>query len=191
MNLPNQLTLARLVATLPFVWALSVDWAGSKTLALCLFLAASLTDYADGIIARRYNLVTVFGQLMDPLVDKVMTVSAFICLVALNDIPAWVVILIVSREFVITGLRSIAASRGRTLPAERLGKHKTVWQMISIIYFLGVRSAGELSGAQWSTASNAVLWWLGVVFLAIAVALTVFSGIGYLAKNWDLMREER
>jgi CDP-diacylglycerol---glycerol-3-phosphate 3-phosphatidyltransferase len=191
MNLPNQLTLARLVVTLPFVWALSVDWPGSKTLALCLFAAASLTDYADGVIARRYNLVTVFGQLMDPLVDKIMTVSAFICLVGLDDIPAWVVILIVSREFAITGLRAIAASRGRTLPAEKLGKHKTVWQMISIIYFLGVRSAGELSGAKWSTASNSVLGWLGVAVLTITVALTLFSGIGYLAKNWDLMREER
>jgi CDP-diacylglycerol---glycerol-3-phosphate 3-phosphatidyltransferase len=191
MNLPNQLTLARLVVTLPFVWALSVDWAGSKTLALGLFIAASLTDYADGVIARRYNLVTVFGQLMDPLVDKIMTVSAFVCLVALKDVPAWVVILIVSREFAITGLRAIASSRGRTLPAEKLGKHKTVWQMITIIYFLGVRSAGELSGAKWSTASNAVLGWLGVALLVITVGLTLVSGIGYLAKNWDLMREGR
>src|SRR6266446_865011 len=102
MNLPNQLTLARLVVTLPFVAALSVDWRGTKTFALCLFLLASLTDYADGIIARRYNLVTVFGQLMDPLVDKVMTMAAFIGLVALHDIPAWVVIVIVSRESLLT-----------------------------------------------------------------------------------------
>jgi CDP-diacylglycerol--glycerol-3-phosphate 3-phosphatidyltransferase len=189
MNLPNQLTLARLVVTLPFVWALSVDWAGSKTLALCLFLAASLTDYADGIIARRYHLVTVFGQLMDPLVDKVMTVSAFICLVALNDIPAWIVILIVSREFLITGLRLIAASRGRTLPAEKLGKHKTAWQMITIIYFLLGRSAREVSGSNWNPVTNPFIEWIGVALLAITIGLTVFSGIGYIAKNWDLLRE--
>src|SRR5258707_13277738 len=108
MNLPNQLTLARLVVTLPFAVALSVDWRGTKTFALCLFLLASLTEYADGIIVRRYNLVTAFGQLMEPLVYKVMTMSAFICLVALHDIPAWVGIVIVSREFLLTWLRLIA-----------------------------------------------------------------------------------
>lgn len=189
MNLPNQLTLARLIVTLPFVAALSVDWRGTKTFALCLFLLASLTDYADGIIARRYNLVTVFGQLMDPLVDKVMTMSAFICLVALHDIPAWVVILIVSREFLVTGLRLIAASRGRTLPAEKLGKHKTAWQIFTIIYFLAVRSIRELGGPEWTTSGNPVLGSIGVALLTIAVVLTLFSGIGYLAKNRDLLRD--
>jgi CDP-diacylglycerol--glycerol-3-phosphate 3-phosphatidyltransferase len=191
MNLPNQLTLARLLVTLPFVVALSVDWQGAKTSALCLFLLASLTDYADGIIARRYNLVTVFGQLMDPLVDKVMTISAFICLVALHDIPAWVVIIIVSREFLVTGLRLIAASRGRTLPAEKLGKHKTAWQIITIIYFLAIRSIQEFSRPGWATSGNPVLGSIGVVLLGITAVLTLLSGIGYLAKNWDLLRNSR
>jgi CDP-diacylglycerol--glycerol-3-phosphate 3-phosphatidyltransferase len=177
MNLPNQLTLARLLVTVPFVAALSVDWRGTKTFALCLFLLASLTDYADGIIARRYNLVTVFGQLMDPLVDKVMTMAAFICLVALRDIPAWV--------------RLIAASRGRTLPAEKLGKHKTAWQIATIVYFLALRSTQEFAGSQWTTNSNYPLRALGIALLAITVALTVLSGIGYLAKNWDLLRNSQ
>jgi CDP-diacylglycerol--glycerol-3-phosphate 3-phosphatidyltransferase len=188
MNLPNQLTLARLLVTLPFVAALSVDWRGTKTFALCLFLLASLTDYADGIIARRYNLVTVFGQLMDPLVDKIMTISAFICLVALHDIPAWVVIIIVSREFLITGLRLIAASRGRTLPAEKLGKQKTVWQIATIVYFLAVRSIREFAGPEWTTHGDHLLKGIGITLLAITVVLTLFSGVGYLAKNWDLVR---
>jgi CDP-diacylglycerol--glycerol-3-phosphate 3-phosphatidyltransferase len=191
MNLPNQLTLARLVTTLPFVAALSVDWPGSKTSALFLFLLASLTDYADGVIARRYNLVTVFGQLMDPLVDKVMTIAAFVCLVALRDIPAWVVIVIVSREFLVTGLRLIAASRGRTLPAEKLGKHKTAWQMATIIYFLLLRSGQELGGSNWTIAGNPVLASVGLALLGITVALTLFSGIGYLAKNWDLLQNSQ
>jgi CDP-diacylglycerol---glycerol-3-phosphate 3-phosphatidyltransferase len=191
MNLPNQLTLARLLVTLPFVVALSVDWQGTKTFALCLFLLASLTDYADGIIARRYNLVSVFGQLMDPLVDKVMTMSAFICLVALADIPAWVVIVILSREFLVTGLRLIAASRGRTLPAEKLGKHKTAWQIATIIYFLAVRSIREFAGPDWSTHSNHVLRFIGIILLAVAASLTLFSGVGYLAKNWDLVRDSQ
>ena len=191
MNLPNQLTLARLLVTLPFVAALSVDWPGTKTFALCLFLLASLTDYADGIIARRYNLVSVFGQLMDPLVDKVMTMSAFICLVALRDIPAWVVIVILSREFLVTGLRLIAASRGRTLPAEKLGKHKTAWQIATIVYFLAVRSIREFAGADWTTHDNHVLRLIGITLLAVAASLTLFSGIGYLTKNWDLVRDSQ
>src|SRR5258708_28821926 len=148
MNLPNQLTLARLLVTVPFVAALSVDWRGTKTFALCLFLLASLTDYADGIIARRYNLVTVFGQLMDPLVDKVMTMAAFICLVALRDIPAWVVIVIISREFLLTGLRLIAASHGRTLPAPKLGKNTTAPHSATISYFLSVRTVQAVPGSQ-------------------------------------------
>jgi CDP-diacylglycerol--glycerol-3-phosphate 3-phosphatidyltransferase len=191
MNLPNQLTLARLIVTFPFVVALTVDWRGAKTFALCLFLLASLTDYADGIIARRCNLVTVFGQLMDPLVDKVMTMSAFICLVALHDIPAWVVIVIISREFLITGLRLIAASRGRTLPAEKLGKHKTVWQIATIVFFLALRSIREFGGPQWTTDSGHLLKWVGIALLVITVGLTLFSGIGYLARNWDLVRNSR
>jgi CDP-diacylglycerol--glycerol-3-phosphate 3-phosphatidyltransferase len=158
---------------------------------LCLFLLASLTDYADGIIARRYNLVTVFGQLMDPLVDKVMTIAAFICLVALRDIPSWVVIVIVSREFLVTGLRLLAASRGRTLPAEKLGKHKTVWQIATIVFFLALRSIQEFAGSQWSTNTDYPLRLLGIALLAITVALTVLSGIGYLAKNWDLLRNSQ
>jgi CDP-diacylglycerol---glycerol-3-phosphate 3-phosphatidyltransferase len=189
MNLPNQLTLARLVVTLPFVAALSVDWRGTKTFALCLFLLASLTDYADGVIARRYNLVTVFGQLMDPLVDKVMTMAAFICLVALHDIPAWVVIVIASREFLITGLRLIAQARGRTLPAEKLGKHKTAWQIATIIYFLAVRSAQELGSSDWTTVGDPLLGTLGVALLGVTMALTLLSGLGYLRKNWDLLRD--
>jgi CDP-diacylglycerol---glycerol-3-phosphate 3-phosphatidyltransferase len=191
MNLPNQLTLARLLVTVPFVAALSVDWRGTKTFALCLFLLASLTDYADGIIARRYNLITVFGQLMDPLVDKVMTMAAFICLVALRDIPAWVVIVIVSREFLVTGLRLLASSRGRTLPAEKLGKHKTAWQIATIGFFLALRSIQEFAGSQWTNHGDYPLRLLGTALLAITVALTMLSGIGYLAKNWDLLRNSQ
>jgi CDP-diacylglycerol--glycerol-3-phosphate 3-phosphatidyltransferase len=99
MNLPNQLTVLRLFLTLPFVIALSIDFPGAKLLALVLFIAGSITDYADGYIARKFKLITDFGKLMDPLVDKIMTMSAFICLVSLGSVPAWAVIVIVSREF--------------------------------------------------------------------------------------------
>ena len=136
MNLPNRLTILRLILTLPFVAALSLQFPGAKLLALCLFIVSSVTDYADGYIARKYKLITDFGKLMDPLVDKIMTMSAFICLVALGSIPAWAVIVIVSREFLITGLRLMAAVRGKVLAAERLGKLKTVLQIVTILFCL-------------------------------------------------------
>ena len=189
MNLPNQLTLWRLVLVFPFVWLLSVDWHWSKTIALFLFLVASFTDYADGYIARRFQLVTVFGQLMDPLVDKIMIVSAFICLVASKDLPAWAVIIMVSREFLITGLRLIGISRGRTLPAERLGKHKTVWQMVTVVYYLLLKSIDEASWVHLSPTAQNFASGIGTLVLSVAVALTFFSGLSYLAKNRDLVSD--
>jgi CDP-diacylglycerol---glycerol-3-phosphate 3-phosphatidyltransferase len=189
MNLPNQLTLWRLVLVFPFVWLLSVDWHWSKTIALLLFLVASFTDYADGYIARRFSLVTVFGQLMDPLVDKIMIVSAFICLVASGDLPAWAVIIIVSREFLITGLRLISISRGRTLPAERLGKHKTAWQIITVVYYLLLKSINEAPWVRLSPGTQNLASAIGAVVLSVAVVLTLFSGLSYLAKNWDLVSD--
>src|SRR6187402_2465491 len=111
MNLPNQLTVARLFITVLFVAALSVEFPGNKIAALVLFLAATLTDYLDGVIARKWNLITDFGKLMDPLADKVLTASVFICLIPFGALPAWVVIIIISREFLITGLRLLASSK--------------------------------------------------------------------------------
>ena len=189
MNVPNQLTLWRLALVFPFVWLLSVDWHWSKAIALLLFLVASFTDYADGYIARRFQLVTVFGQLMDPLVDKIMIVSAFICLVASKDLPAWAVIIIVSREFLITGLRLIGVSRGRTLPAERLGKHKTVWQMVTVVYYLLLKSINEASWVHLSPTAETIASGVGTIVLSIAVILTLFSGLSYLAKNRDLVSD--
>ena len=155
MNLPNRLTILRLILTLPFVAALSLPFAGAKWLALCLFVVSSATDYADGYIARKFQLITDFGKLMDPLVDKIMTMSAFICLVALGSIPAWAAIVIISREFLITGLRLIASARGKVLAAERLGKLKTVCQIVTILYCLivvathrPIRAFLELAGGD-------------------------------------------
>ncbi len=186
MNVPNQLTLLRLVITVPFVAALSVAFPGAKIVALVLFLAGTVTDYADGVLARRYQLITDFGRLMDPLVDKVMTVSAFICLVAAGLLPAWAAIVIVSREFLITGLRLIAASRGKVLPAEALGKHKTLWQMMTIIYFLLLLAIAEMNHG---ILQIPLLKTAGAILVAITVCLTLLSGISYLARNWELVRE--
>ena len=189
MNLPNRLTILRLFLALPFVIALSVSFPGAKWLALGLFIAGSVTDYADGYIARKFNLITDFGKLMDPLVDKIMTMSAFICLVSLGSIPAWAVIIIVSREFLITGLRLIAATRGKVLPAERLGKHKMVWQIVTILYCLVLVAIDDQFGRILNSPSRASLDAIALTLICLTVGLTLWSGISYFAKNWDLVRD--
>lgn len=190
MNLPNQLTVGRFFLTVLFVAALSSSWNWAYTAGLLLFSLASITDYADGEIARRYNLVTDFGKLMDPLVDKIMMAAAFICLVPLHAFPPWVAIIIISREFLITGLRLLAASKGVLLPAEKLGKHKTIWQIITVLYFLVLLSVAEVErtgiidvSAWWPLAWK----WGGTALIALATGLTLYSGLGYLWKNRSLI----
>jgi CDP-diacylglycerol--glycerol-3-phosphate 3-phosphatidyltransferase len=187
MNLPNRLTILRLILTLPFVAALTLQFPGAKLLALILFIASSATDYADGYIARKFQLITDFGKLMDPLVDKIMTMSAFICLVSLRSVPAWAVIVIVSREFLITGLRLVAAARGKVLQAERLGKLKTVSQIVTILYCLIVVAIIDESGTLVSPATVALLNMAGLILILLTVVLTLWSGISYFAKNWNLV----
>lgn len=186
MNLPNQLTVSRLFLTALFVICFAVEFPFRFTVAFALFLLAAVTDYLDGEIARRWNLSTDFGKLMDPLTDKILTASAFICLAEFGALPVWAVIVIISREFLITGLRTLASSKGIVLPAEKLGKHKTAWQMVTIIYFLlllAIREWGTIPGLREAWAFGAY----GLV--SITVILTVYSGLAYLAKNRDLIRE--
>ena len=193
MNLPNRLTVARFFLTLGFVIALSVDWRYGHTLALALFITGSITDYADGYIARRYNLVTDFGKLMDPLVDKIMIAGAFICLVPppSRAIPAWAVVVIISREFLITGLRLLAASKGIVLPAEALGKHKTGWQIATVIFFLLLLAAREFDNLGLSPALlDNVQSRLGTPLIGIALGLTLYSGAGYFWKNRGLLKTQ-
>lgn len=191
MNWANRLTVARLLLTLVFVGCLSGDWPYGYSAGLALFLLASATDYADGQIARRFNMVTNFGKLMDPLVDKIMMASAYICLVPLKAIPAWAVIVIISREFLITGLRLLALSKGKVLPSEALGKHKTVWQMVTILFFLlllSVREWGGLPGAEswWNTCWNSG----GKLLVATALVFTLWSGAGYLWRNRQVLQAD-
>jgi CDP-diacylglycerol--glycerol-3-phosphate 3-phosphatidyltransferase len=191
MNWANRLTVARFFLTLGFVAALTVQFPFRFTLSLVIFIVAGITDYVDGEIARRFSMVSDFGRLMDPLVDKIMMAAAFICLVPLGAIPAWVATVIVSREFLITGLRLLALSKGRVLSAESLGKHKTAWQIITVIFFLLLLAVRELTGV--ASAEHTPRWyaWLwhpgGTILLTIAVALTLVSGVGYLWKNWAVV----
>ena len=184
MNLPNKLTVSRLWLAAAFVLCFVVDFPGRFSVALLVFLAATLTDYLDGVLARKQGLITDFGKLMDPLADKILTASAFISRCAIGKFPAWAVSVSVSREFLITGLRSLAASKGIVIPADRLGKHKTAWQMIAIIFFLLLLAVGEWSSAGWIQ----IAWAYGRPgLIAVTVILTVYSGIAYLWKNRALI----
>lgn len=190
MNLPNKLTVSRLILTAFFLMALLFDFPFHYTVALVLFVAASLTDLFDGIIARRRNLLTDFGKLMDPLADKVLICSAFIAFIELDWMPAWMVILIVARELAITGLRLLAASKNLVLAAERQGKNKTISQITAIIALLVTHShadwgiVGQLFAFE--IADQAGAWWVAEASKWVAVALTAFSGFLYLWKNRDV-----
>src|SRR5438034_4184707 len=148
MNLPNRLTLTRLVLTLFFLAAVFWRTRFNDTIALALFSLASRTDYYDGKIARRDQLITNFGTLMDPLADKILTCSAFIAFVGRGTVPAWMAVIIVTRELAITGLRLLAASKNVVLAAEGYGKHKTVSQIVAIITLLIAESVG--AWGQWA-----------------------------------------
>jgi CDP-diacylglycerol--glycerol-3-phosphate 3-phosphatidyltransferase len=184
MNWANRLTLSRLALTILFVIALSSPWPYAHTIALVTFLIAGITDLFDGEIARRYQIVTNFGRLMDPLVDKIMIAAAFISLVPLRAIPAWAATVVVGRDFLITGLRLMASAKGEVLSAERLGKHKTSWQIITVIFFLTL-----LAISEWSRGSAMSVWWqrawneAGTVLVWLTVALTLYSGLGYAWRH--------
>ena len=188
MNWANRLTLGRLALTILFVLALSSTWVYGRTIALVLFLLAGLSDYLDGEIARRYGIVTKFGKLMDPLVDKVMMAAAFICLVPLGAVPAWVATIVVARDFLITGLRLLASAEGTVLPSEKLGKHKTSWQIATVLFFLLLLAAGELRPTVEEAAWWRIAWrYGGDALLWVTIGLTIYSGLGYLWRHRALI----
>ena len=179
MNLPNKLTVLRVILIPFFVLALLA--AGGRIqmlryLAAAIFIVASLTDMLDGKIARKYNLVTNFGKFMDPLADKLLVCSALICLVELRQLPAWMVIIIVSREFIISGFRLVAAEQGIVIAASYWGKFKTTFQMIAVILMI---------------VNLSVLCWLTAACTWIALILTVISLVDYIAKNHKVLTEGR
>jgi CDP-diacylglycerol---glycerol-3-phosphate 3-phosphatidyltransferase len=189
MNLPNKLTFSRFVLTVAFLAVMFSKVTFHETIALVLFIAGGITDLLDGLIARRRNLITNFGILMDPLADKIMVCSAFIAFVGLEWIPAWMVVIVVARELAITGLRLLAASKTVVLAAEGYGKHKTISQIVAIISLL-VRHSYD----QWGAAGRAIFGWhltagtpwvnlFTEVSVWVAVVLTFISGWLYLWKN--------
>jgi CDP-diacylglycerol---glycerol-3-phosphate 3-phosphatidyltransferase len=186
MNWANRLTLSRLALTIVFVIALSSPWRYAHTAALVTFLIAGMTDLFDGEIARRYHTITNFGRLMDPLVDKIMIAAAFISLVPVRAIPAWAATVVVGRDFLITGLRLMAGAKGQVLSAERLGKHKTSWQIITVIFFLTLLAIAEWNRTKpgwWHTAWNEA----GPVLVWLTVLLTLYSGLGFAWRHRSII----
>jgi CDP-diacylglycerol--glycerol-3-phosphate 3-phosphatidyltransferase len=192
MNLPNKLTILRMIMV-PFFVAfllLSDTYEYFKWIALVIFAVASLTDMLDGKIARKYNLVTNFGKFMDPLADKLLVCSALIGLTSLGMIPAWVTIIIIAREFIISGFRLIAAEKGVVIAAGYWGKLKTVCQMIMICVMLVVVNPQAFITEGVVNQAFDVITTIADILLWISVVLTIVSLVDYLIKNKDVMKEE-
>ncbi|KKE78428.1 CDP-diacylglycerol--glycerol-3-phosphate 3-phosphatidyltransferase [Oceanobacillus caeni] len=192
MNLPNKLTLSRilmipifiLLLSYPFEWGIwDIGYSElpvAHFIAALIFIIASTTDWVDGYIARKHNLVTNLGKFLDPLADKLLVSAALILLIEMGYAPAWVVIIIISREFAVTGLRLVAAGEGIVLAAGSMGKIKTATQMIAIAILLLHNFPFSYFGLP-----------IGIIMLYIALFFTVLSGIDYFIKNWHVMRDSK
>ncbi|WP_026570298.1 MULTISPECIES: CDP-diacylglycerol--glycerol-3-phosphate 3-phosphatidyltransferase [Sediminibacillus] len=192
MNIPNRITMSRIFLIPIFILLLSIpfDWGswsiGNQDLPIShfaaglLFILASATDWIDGFYARKYNLVTNLGKFLDPLADKLLVASALILLVEMGSAPAWVVIVIISREFAVTGLRLVAAGEGLVLAASQMGKLKTVLQIVAI-------SALLLHNFPFSYLQFP----FGIICLYAAMIITIVSGYDYFRKNWHVMRDSK
>ncbi len=177
MNTPNLLTILRILMVPVFViLMLSPSWRYDRYVAGILFILASFTDTLDGYLARKHNQITVFGKLMDPLADKLLVCSALICLVDLGQLPGWIVIIIVGREFIISGFRQVAAERGIVIAASYWGKVKTVSQMVMVTLLV-------------FNFSHPVFNTLETIFVFLSLILTVVSLVDYVWKNIDVLKE--
>ena len=205
MNLSNKLTVLRVILIPFFIFFLMTEMFGNAgtgaMIALIIFCVASLTDMLDGKIARKYNLVTNFGKFMDPLADKLLVSSALICFIELRILPAWFVIVIIAREFIISGFRLVASDKGVVIAASMWGKVKTVFQMVMVIWFLLLLGLGadlywlDIALCQRTDMTKTVEWtwqsFVGTGLAWIAFALTVISLIDYIIKNKDVMKDTK
>ena len=179
MNLPNRLTLFRVILIPFFVFFLLAPYftGYGNYIAVAVFIVASITDFLDGHIARKRNLVTNFGKFMDPLADKLLVCSALICLIELDRLPAWIVIIIIAREFIISGFRLIASDNGVVIAASYWGKFKTTFQLLVVIVLI-------------LDIPHPVFYWLGVILTYVSLALTVISLIDYIVKNKNVLQDK-
>ena len=192
MNLPNKLTVARILLVPFFVAALLIDFPLNNLVALALFGAASLTDMFDGKIARKHGLITDFGKFADPLADKILVISALLCFVQLGLCDCVAVIIVLFREFVVTSIRLIAAAKGKVIAANMWGKVKTVTQIVAIVCVLAMQTVLDLGGlgVQLPAALPSVFTVIGEVLMWISTFFAVLSGVVYVAQNRQFISEK-
>ena len=186
MNLPNKLTISRIVLAFVFMFFLFSKGIGFKCLALAAFILASITDFYDGQIARKLNQVTDFGKFVDPIADKVLMLAAFLGFVEMNLAPAWMVVIIIARELIVTGLRLLAVAKGKVLAATRSGKHKTVSQIVAIItilIFIIFREAGMRVFGIWTGPVDYLFKQAIFLLMLVTTTLTIISGVSFLRRN--------
>lgn len=186
MNLPNKITLARIALTFAFMFFLFTKLPFGKILALATFVFAVFSDYLDGFIAKKYNITSDFGRIMDPVADKILVIAAFLAFVEMKLVPAWMVVIIIMREMLITSIRLWSLKNNDVLPAGKGGKHKTASQMLSIfviLVFIVIKETGVKTFGFWNPSFE--YWYRQMIFILmlITVALTIISGISYLAGN--------
>ena len=199
MNLPNKLTVARIIMV-PFfvVFLVNVTIPHHFLIAGLIFALASFTDLLDGKIARKRNLVTNFGKFLDPLADKILVISALVCFVSLGLAELWFVLIIIAREFMVTSIRLIAVNTGEVIAANIWGKAKTVSQMVAIVGILIMQYLQELinlsvmpSFTVGQFSSDTVFWFAGNVLVGISTLFTIISGVIYLKQNWNLFKNSK
>ena len=199
MNLPNKLTVARIIMV-PFfvVFLVNVTIPHHFLIAGLIFALASFTDLLDGKIARKRNLVTNFGKFLDPLADKILVISALVCFVNLGLAELWFVLIIIAREFMVTSIRLIAVNTGEVIAANIWGKAKTVSQMVAIVGILIMQYLQELinlsvkpSFTVGQFSSSTVFWFAGNVLVGISTLFTIISGAIYLKQNWNLFKNSK
>ncbi len=194
MNLPNKITLIRVFLTFVFMFFLFLKGVPAKVMALVIFVIAAFTDYLDGFIAKKYNITSDFGKFMDPIADKILTLAAFLAFVEMKLVPAWMVVIIIMRELLITSIRLGALRHNEVLQAGQAGKQKTVSQMFSIVVillFIVFKEAGVRMFGFWNPSFE--YWYKQLIFILmlITVALTVISGIFYLINNRKYFQNEK
>lgn len=177
MNIPTQLTILRLISVPFFMYFLSSNTPTSRWIAFVIFGLAALTDFIDGYLARKLNQITDLGKLLDPIADKVLVVAALTGLVELGEIPAWIVVVIIAREFMVSVFRTLMASKGKVLAAGYWGKVKTTIQILAILLILANNFPASIIGVD-----------LDVIMLYVAVVLTIISGAEYLISNREFFK---
>ena len=190
MNLPNKLTMLRIILTPIFMAVLYWGFPGADYVALAIFIAASLTDLLDGKIARKYHLVTDFGKFADPLADKILVVAALLWFVETGRMPAWMLMIVVTREFAVSGLRMIASDNGRVIAAGWSGKVKTASTMVCIVLMLalGPTIAFHTDPNALTAVPSAYFTWIDPLCGWVITLTTLYSGVEYFVKNKDVIR---